>query len=68
MSDIALLAASIKGSLLDIAKQAEALGIGLENVAPGSKRDKPNNSVVYLHATSESLIKIAEKCEPFLVR
>lgn len=63
MSDLAILAASIKTTLLEVAKQASALGIGLQNAAPGDKLGTPNNSVQYLLSTSESLAKLAEICD-----
>lgn len=65
MSDIDVLAATVKGALRDIAKQAGALGTGLQNVAPGSKTDAPNNSVQYLLSTSDALNKIADDCEVY---
>lgn len=63
MSDLAILAASVKTTLLDIAKQASALGVGLQNAAPGDKLGVPNSSVQYLLETSELLTKIANECE-----
>jgi hypothetical protein len=62
MTDNAVLAATIKTTLLEIAKQASALGTGLLNAAPGDKSGTPNNSVSYLLNTSENLTKIAEEC------
>ena len=62
MSDALIFAASIKMSLLEVAKQAEALGLGLQNAAPGEKAGTPNNSVSYLLAISENINKIAEEC------
>lgn len=66
MSEIAILAASVKSSLLEISKQASALGIGLQNAAPGEKLGMPNNSVQYLLEISEVLAKLAEECNLFL--
>lgn len=66
MSDVTIIAASTKNSLLELSKQTSALGIGLQNAAPGEKLGKPNNSVQYLLETSESLAKIAEECDAFL--
>lgn len=63
MSDIMIIAASAKTTLLEIAKQAAALGTGLQNAAPGDKTGAPNNSVQYLLQTSEVLTKLAEDCE-----
>jgi hypothetical protein len=62
MSDAVILAASIRMSLLEIAKQAEALGIGLQNAAPADKAGTPNNSVSYLLSISENIKNIAEDC------
>lgn len=66
MSDTAIIAASIKTTLLEIAKQSEALGMGLQNAAPGDKAAAPNNSVQYLMSSSENLTKLAEESEKFL--
>lgn len=62
MSDAAILAASVKTTLLEVARQAGALGSGLQNAAPGDKLGVPNNSVMYLLGISESLNVIAEEC------
>jgi len=62
MSETAVLAAFVKTTLLEIAKQAGALGLGLQNAAPGDKTGTPNNSVSYLLSTSDNLAKIAEEC------
>ena len=62
MTDDAVLTATIKTTLLEIARQASALGTGLYNAAPGDKTGTPNNSVSYLLAASENLTKIAEEC------
>lgn len=66
MSEQAILAASVKMTLHEIAKQAGALGVGLQNAAPGEKSGTPNNSVQYLLHTSENILKIAAECEKFL--
>jgi hypothetical protein len=62
MSDTAILVSSMRMSLLEIAGQAEALGMGLQNAAP-DKAGIPNNSVSYLLGISSSLKNIAEECE-----
>jgi hypothetical protein len=67
MSDTAIIAASAKTTLIEIAKQAGALGMGLQNAAPGDKKGTPNNSVQYLISMSESLIKLADECGAFQV-
>ncbi|VVC75123.1 hypothetical protein AQUSIP_03990 [Aquicella siphonis] len=63
MSDAVILAASVKTTLLEIAKQAGALGTGLQNAAPGDKSGTPNNSVSYLLSIADSLAKIANECD-----
>jgi hypothetical protein len=63
MSEMDILAATIKTTLRDISKQAGALGTGLQNAAPGSKTDTPNNSVQYLLNISEVLVKTADDCD-----
>lgn len=63
MSDLALIAASTRTTLLEIAKQAAALGNGLQNAAPGDKTGKPNLSVQYLLGIAEDLLVIAKECE-----
>ena len=60
MSDSDILAATVKSALREIAKQASALGVGLQNAAPGDKTDKPNNSVQYLLNIADELAKIAD--------
>jgi hypothetical protein len=62
MSDAAILAASIKTALLEISRQAGALGAGLQNAAPGDRTGAANLSVSYLLDISENLAKIAEEC------
>lgn len=61
MSDTDILEATIKSTLREIAKQASALGIGLQNAAPGDKGDTPNNSVQYLLTIADELAKVAEE-------
>ena len=62
MSDIAIIAASVQATLKEIAKQASALGTGLQNAAPGEKAGTPNNSIQYLLSTAENIAKVAEEC------
>lgn len=66
MSDVALLVVTVKTTLSDLARQANALGIGLQNAAPGDKLLAPNHSVQYLLSISESLLKIAKECDKLL--
>lgn len=66
MSEMAIIAASMKSTLKEIAKQATALGTGLQNAAPGDKTGAPNNSVQYLLSIAENLGKIAEECDKLL--
>jgi hypothetical protein len=68
MSEIAIIAGTIKTTLLDIGKQSSALGTGLQNASPGAKTLAPNKSVQYLLETFDSLTKKAEECEEFLSR
>ena len=63
MSDLAVLAATIKAALQEVAKQAAGLRTGLQNAAPGDKAGKPNNSVEYLLNISDALEKAAKQCE-----
>lgn len=60
MSDVAILASSVKAALLEIAKQANALGVGLQNASPGKKGSVPNQSIQYLLDVSAYLVKKAE--------
>lgn len=60
MSDTAILAAMAKTALIEIAKQANALGVGLQNAAPGDKAGTPNNSVQYLLDVAAYLTKKTE--------
>lgn len=66
MTDSTILTASVKASLHEIAKQAQGLGIGLLNAAPGDKADTPNNSILYLLAIAENLDNLAKACEDLL--
>ena len=66
MSNWAILAATIKTSLQDAAKQSSGLATGLENAAPGDKKGSPNNSVEYLHAITKELEKSAALCEQLI--
>jgi hypothetical protein len=63
MGDTDILEATIKSTLREIAKQASALGIGLQNAAPGDKGDAPNNSVQYLLTIADELAKMAEESD-----
>jgi hypothetical protein len=67
MSDIAIVAASTKITLTEIARQSSALATGLQNAAPGDKTGTPNNSVQYLFSISERLEKIAGECGKLLI-
>lgn len=60
-----VLVAVVKTSLEEIAKQAAALGAGLQNVAPGVGTPNfgaPNNSISYLLAIADLLFKISSLC------
>ena len=62
MSDIEIVASQVKMTLAEIAKQANVLGVGLQNAAPGDKLGAPNNSVQYLLDVSTKLNKKSEEC------
>ena len=66
MSDIAIVAALVKNTLLEISKQEQALGEGLLGAAPGERTGLPNNSIQYLLMGSEYLMKVTERCNEFL--
>lgn len=67
MSDAAILAASVKAALIEVAKQAEGLAMGLQNAAPAEKTGTPNNSIQYLLNIADSINTMAadyEKIQP----
>ena len=70
MSEIANIAASVKTTLLEVARQAEGLGNGLYNAAPGSvpgtKAASPNKSVEYLLSGAKNLLDLAAKCDQII--
>ncbi len=66
MSEFKVIAVSMRDTLKDIAKQANALATGLQNAAPGDKAGTPNNSVQYLFSIAEVLEKIVEDCGALL--
>lgn len=66
MSDVAIIAALIKSTLLEISKQELALGTGLQNAAPGDKSGVPNKSVQYLLDGADCFAKLALQCNDFL--
>lgn len=63
MSDTTIVASMAKAELAEIAKQANALGIGLQNAAPGDKTASPNNSVQYLLEVAACLTKKVEELD-----
>lgn len=63
MSDTAILASQAKAVLLEVARQANALGVGLQNAAPADKAGTPNNSIQYLLDVAAYLTKKAEECD-----
>lgn len=63
MSDIANMTASVETTLRDIAKQSYALGVGLQNAAPGEKLGGSNKSVDYLLAIADVLNQYADQCK-----
>lgn len=66
MSDTVILASQIRATLLEIAKQANALGVGLQNAAPADKTGAPNNAIQYLLDVAACLTKKAEECDSIL--
>jgi hypothetical protein len=66
MVEIISLIVSVRGSLQEIAKQALALGSGLQNAAPGDKSGIPSKSVLYLLDTAEQLSAIVKECEALI--
>lgn len=66
MSDISILAASAKVTLIEVSRQTAALATGLQNAAPGNKAGEPNDTILYLQNIAESLVKIAEECDKLL--
>ncbi|HEU5280974.1 MAG TPA: type IVB secretion system protein IcmQ [Gammaproteobacteria bacterium] len=63
MGDIAHQATSTKQALLELAKQVNALGEGLQHAAPSDKTDTPNPSIEYLLAMAEVLNELAVECD-----
>ena len=61
MSNLVMIAASVKEELSYLAEQSERLAQGLQNVAPDS--GVPNNSIEYLQAISDTMKSAAENCE-----
>lgn len=66
MSDIAQQAAIMQQTLQDIAKQANDLGVGLQNAAPSDKAGAPNPSIEYLTAVAGMLTELSEVCDPLI--
>lgn len=66
MSDVAVLAATTKTTLLGIAKQAHALGTGLQQAAPMGMSNNSNQSIEYLIEISDKLTQIAEEFGDFM--
>lgn len=63
MSDVAILTALVKTTLLEMSKQEFALGAGLQNAAPGDRTGAPNPTVQYLLASAELLQEMAKQCD-----
>lgn len=63
MSDITHQANSTKQALLALAKQVNALGVGLQNAAPSDKTGSPNPSIQYLTAITTALGEFAQACD-----
>lgn len=65
MSSLPVIRATVETVLRDIAKQSQALGIGLQNAAPGEKIGASNKSVDYLLAIADALNQYAEQCRKY---
>lgn len=63
MSDIAHQAATARQALLALAKQANALAVGLQNAAPSDKSTQVNPSIEYLMSAVSMLNRMAEACQ-----
>lgn len=66
MTDIAVTIALSEAALLDVAKQASGLAIGLQNAAPGSGAGAPNKSVQYLLDIAAYVTEAAARCKKIL--
>lgn len=66
MADTTIIAASAKVTLLEIAKQAHGLAVGLQNAAPGDRLATPNFSVQYLFAIADQIENSAEELDQLL--
>ena len=66
MSDLALITSMARAGLMEIAKQSHALGIGLQNAAPGDKTGKPNPSIEYLLEISKELNQYVQECSALM--
>ncbi|OGT42667.1 MAG: hypothetical protein A3F42_03950 [Gammaproteobacteria bacterium RIFCSPHIGHO2_12_FULL_37_34] len=66
MTDIASLITTATTTLHELSKQTEALGVGLQNAAPGNKMGTPNHSIQYLLDISLELTNIAHECEKLI--
>ena len=63
MSDIAHQASTARQTLLALAKQANALAVGLQNAAPSDKSNQANPSIEYLVSVVAMLNKMADACQ-----
>lgn len=66
MTDLAIVTASTKSGLHEIASQATGLAVGLQNAAPSDKLNTSNKSIQYLFDVADCLEKLAEECEKLL--
>lgn len=66
MNELDMIILNIKNELLNMAKQAHALGIGLQNVAPGDKLGTSNQTVEYLLSIADRLHEVAVNCEALM--
>lgn len=65
MTDIAVLTATVETTLREVGKQTYALGVGLQNAAPGEKLGGSNKSVDYLFAIADAINQSADQCKKY---
>lgn len=65
MSNVPVVAKTVKSRLLEIAKEAQTLATGLQSVAPAdlSQSSAANTTVQYLFEMSDQLQAYAKECD-----